>query len=237
MNEAELKQLLLIIGQQLDWGDSATWQSKDFEILNQLILEKTKVSLSASTLRRIWGRVEYNHLPIGTTLDTLAQFAGFENRRAFIKQQSSTKADMSNVSKPKVKVKQRSSIRLMTALFLFALVAISLAAMYVKRTSTPNNTARFSFDTKPVTHCIPNSVIFTYDAKANPGDSVFIQQSWDPNTRVVVDKNEHHYTSIYYRPGFYHAKLGINNKVVKERLLLIPTNGWLGMIARYPVPV
>ncbi len=85
MNEAELKQLLLIIERQLDWGDSATWQSKDFEILNQLILEKTKVSLSASTLRRIWGRVEYNHLPSGTTLDTLAQFAGFENSRAFIK--------------------------------------------------------------------------------------------------------------------------------------------------------
>src|ERR1700753_3904386 len=85
MSASELKRLLAIIEQQLDWGDASTWQSKDFEILNQLIFEKTKISLSASTLRRIWGRVEYNHLPSGTTLDTLAQFAGFENRRAFVK--------------------------------------------------------------------------------------------------------------------------------------------------------
>src|SRR5580693_6426201 len=88
MSQADLKQLLLIIGQQLDWGDAATWQSKDFEILNELILEKTKVSLSASTLRRIWCRVEYNHMPSGTTLDTLAQFAGFDNWRAFTRQKA-----------------------------------------------------------------------------------------------------------------------------------------------------
>src|ERR1700748_2063400 len=86
MSQADLKPLLLIIEQQLDWGDAASWQGKDFEILNELILEKTKVSLSASTLRRIFGRVEYNHMPSGTTLDTLAQFADFENWRAFTRQ-------------------------------------------------------------------------------------------------------------------------------------------------------
>src|ERR1700761_2850986 len=86
MSHSDLKRLLLIIEQQLDWGEPAGWQSKDFEILNQLIFEKTKISLSASTLRRIWGRVEYNHLPSGTTLDTLARFAGFESWRIFSRQ-------------------------------------------------------------------------------------------------------------------------------------------------------
>ena len=86
MSASELKRLLVIIEQQLDWGDPSSWQGKDFEVLNELILEKTKVSLSASTLRRIWGRVEYNHLPSGTTLDTLSRFAGFDGWRAFNKQ-------------------------------------------------------------------------------------------------------------------------------------------------------
>src|ERR1700735_5520817 len=97
MSTSDIKHLLNIIEQQLDWGDTATWQSKDFEMLNQLIFDKTKVSLSASTLRRVWGRVEYNHLPSGTTLDTLAMFAGFTNWRAFLKtginQQPNTKAE------------------------------------------------------------------------------------------------------------------------------------------------
>ncbi len=83
MSASELKHLLTIIEQQLDWGDPSAWQTKDFEILNELIFEKTKVSLSESTLRRIWGRVEYNHLPSTTTLDTLSKFAGFESWRAF----------------------------------------------------------------------------------------------------------------------------------------------------------
>ncbi len=94
-----------------------------------------------------------------------------------------------------------------------------------------------SFDTKLITRSIPNSVVFTYDVKTNPTDSVFIQQSWDNGTRAAVDKNQHQYTSIYYVPGFYHAKLLVNKKIVKERLLMIPTNGWLGMIAHNPVPV
>src|ERR1700712_5255113 len=86
MSSPDVKQLLTVIEQQLDWGEASGWQGKDFEVLNELILEKTKVSLSASTLRRILGRVEYNHLPSGTTLDTLSRFAGFENWRAFTKQ-------------------------------------------------------------------------------------------------------------------------------------------------------
>ncbi|MFI5162919.1 MAG: hypothetical protein ACHQHN_16680 [Sphingobacteriales bacterium] len=234
MNEADLKQLLLIIERQLDWGDSATWQSKDFEILNQLIFEKTKVSLSASTLRRIWGRVEYNHLPSGTTLDTLAQFAGFENRRAFVKNKPAA-AEPAQILQPRPFKRPQRNLKLLISAVV--VITVSFAAVYIKNIASPDHAAVLSFDTKLITRTIPNSVVFTYDVKTNPTDSVFIQQSWDNTTRAAVDKNQHQYTSIYYVPGFYHAKLLVNNKVVKERLLMIPTNGWLGMIAHYPVPV
>jgi hypothetical protein len=237
MNEADLKQLLLIIEQQLDWGDSATWQSKDFEILNQLILEKTKVSLSASTLRRIWGRVEYNHLPSGTTLDTLAQFAGFENRRAFVKNKPAVAGHANVIEIPQSRSFKRPRRDIKLLISLVVVITVSFAAVYIRNIASPDNAAVLSFDTRLITRTIPNSVVFTYDVKTNPADSVFIQQSWDNTTRVAVDKNQHQYTSIYYVPGFYHAKLLVNSKVVKERLLMIPTNGWLGLIAHHPVPV
>ena len=237
MNATDIKQLLTVIEQQLDWGDAAAWQSKDFENLNLLILEKTKVSLSASTLRRIWGRVEYNHVPTVTTLDTLSRFAGFENWRAFARQNTVADANLKNTAPPAIKSKESSGWKFKLALVLIAVVMVSLVSMYVKEKPASPANSTFSFDTKPVTRSIPNSVIFNYDAKTNPGDSVFIQQSWDPNTRVLVDKNKHQYTSIYYRPGFYHAKLEVNKKIVKERMLLIPTAGWLGLIANQPIPV
>src|SRR5258708_10988514 len=237
MNSSDIKHLLTIIEQQLDWGDASNWQSKDFEMLNQLILEKTKVSLSASTLRRIWGRVEYNHLPSATTIDTLAKFAGFENWRAFTKQKPNTQISAKSIDSPPVLLKERSGWRLKIALIVIAVITISLVSMYVKKIPSNKITGTFSFDTRPVTRSIPNSVIFTYDVKTDPSDSVFIQQSWDPGTRVAVDKDRHQYTSVYYSPGFYHTKLLINNKIAKERLLLIPTSGWLGLIAHQPIPV
>jgi len=82
----EIKKLLGIIEEKLGWGESKAWQSRDFENLNQRILDETGVSLSASTLRRIWGKVEYKHLPSITTMDTLAKFAGYESWRTFQKQ-------------------------------------------------------------------------------------------------------------------------------------------------------
>src|SRR5277367_5431421 len=108
MSHSDLKQLLLIIERQLDWGEPSEWQSRDFEILNELILEKTKVSLSESTLRRIWGRVEYNHLPSTTTLDTLSKFAGFESWRAFTRQRKPAVSSPKTIEKPLAKPKVRS---------------------------------------------------------------------------------------------------------------------------------
>lgn len=234
MSQADLKQLLLIIEQQLDWGEPAAWQSKDFEILNDLILEKTKVSLSASTLRRLWGRVEYNHMPSGTTLDTLARFAGFESWRVFLRQRNGSKAAFPVRSKKTVIPVRKRALWTIIVLAAIGLTTFTLVAMHVSKIKEPGS---YSFSIRPVTHSIPNSVVFNYDVHISPSDSVYFQQSWDPDTRVTLDRNRHEYTSVYYRPGFYHAKLLVNNKIVKEKLFTVPTSGWLGLIGLHPIPV
>lgn len=95
----------------------------------------------------------------------------------------------------------------------------------------------YAFSSQPITKGIPNSVIFTYDASKAPGDSIFIQQSWDKRRRTVVEKNLHKHTSIYYEPGFYIAKLIVGEQIVKEHKLLVPTTGWLGTIDGPTIPV
>ncbi len=238
MSTSDLRRLLTIIEQQLDWGDAATWQSKDFEILNQLIFEKTKISLSASTLRRVWGRVEYKNLPSGTTLDTLASFAGFENWRAFVKSnphQDKSEAAPRPIVKPAVDRRKYNSI-IPIAL---VLAAILIGIYFTERSgaSININTNNYKFSSKRLTGGIPNSVIFNYDATASPTDSIYIQQSWDPHTKTLVSKALHQHTSVYYEPGFYQAKLVIGGKTVKQHKLMIPTDGWLGLIENRPVPV
>lgn len=235
---SDLETLLHIIEAQLDWGSGKNWQSRDFEELNVLILQKTNVSLSASTLRRIWGRVKYQHLPSGTTLDTLAKFAGFENWRTFTRR-TTPPVDLPVKSNEVFPAKSKTKVgwKMTVALSLISIGIISLVSWYVRQVSAPAVNRKYAFSSRAVTRGIPNSVIFTYDVTAAPTDSIFIQQSWDPNTRVQIAKQRHQHTSVYYRPGFYKAELLINKKVVKEHPLLIASNGWLGLIEQKRVPV
>lgn len=236
MKTTAIRQLLNLIEKQLNWGDVKDWLSKDFEKLNLLILEKTKVSLSASTLRRLWGKVDYNHQPSGTTLDTLAQFAGFESWREFTSQLQLPEA--AQAASTPVKKQFNSGRWFKIALLLIACIVVLLLIRYIIKPANPVIDARdYSFSSRTITRDLPNSVVFTYNAQAAPTDSIFVQQSWDSSKRSPVAKNGHQYTSIYYRPGFYLAKLVVGQQIVKEHPLLISTNGWLGMIAQKPVPV
>ncbi|HEY1056610.1 MAG TPA: hypothetical protein VGE24_15795, partial [Emticicia sp.] len=72
-----------LIEEKLGWGNSEKWTNQDFEDLSQRIFEATAITLSPTTLKRIWGKVKYDSAPTVTTLNTLAQFIGFEHWRAF----------------------------------------------------------------------------------------------------------------------------------------------------------
>ena len=81
------KQLLQLCCRQiedtLNWGGGEAWSNDDFEHLSEKIFEKTKVRLSISTLKRIWGKVRYENSPTTATLNALAGFLGFESWREF----------------------------------------------------------------------------------------------------------------------------------------------------------
>ena len=117
-------------------------------------------------------------------------------------------------------------------------ILISAFIFFSYYSRKPDKPSRdFEFSSRPITRSIPNSVVFTYDASGSLTDSVYIQQSWDVTRRVAVDKNGKSHTSVYYEPGFFQAKLVAGNRVVKEHPLLVPTDGWLGLISTPEVPV
>ncbi|WP_119080539.1 hypothetical protein [Chitinophaga alhagiae] len=115
-------------------------------------------------------------------------------------------------------------------------VVLALAGWMYKKSGTTSSDS-YSFSSQPLASGIPNSVIFNYDAEAAGDDSVFIQQSWDPRRRFQVPTSGHTYTSMYYYPGYFRAKLIVGKKIVQEHDLLIPSNGWLAAVEQEPVPV
>ena len=208
--------------------------------MQERLTTETGVSLSPSTLRRIWGRVDYQHLPSSTTLNTLAQFAGYPDWRLFVRTLTAESTPPIPVVAPRAASTQWQLLIRRRALARWLLVGVSLlllgglVALSYHRPATAKPVYQFS--SQPVTRSIPNSVVFTYDATAAPTDSVYLQQSWDPHRRVPVAKMGHTYAALYYEPGFYQAQLVVGRKMVKKHPLLLATQGWLGAIMTSPVP-
>lgn len=239
-----------LIEQELGWGSSSTWTNQDFEKLSDIFVARTKVNLSPATLKRIWGKVKYTSKPTITTLDTLAQFVNYENWRSFKLQQLSVRNSDNGRDKTAEKYFQKSKRNveitrgIKWALLTSVLVIILSLFLYSgKKDASDDNITNaadvFSFSSKKVVaEGIPNSVLFTYDASgASEGDSIYIQQSWDTRLRERVSRDAHSHRSIYYSPGYFLAKLVVNNQIVKEHSLYIRSNGWLPMIEQEKVPV
>jgi len=211
------------IEQGLGWGNSADWSTKDYEALSARIHERTGVTLSVATLKRLWGKVKYDSKPTPTTLNTLAQYLGYESWRSYC---------VSKVND--VSAKKRSFN------WAWSLIAVPvLAAAFLIKPSQKIDARLFTFSSKKIVDIgVPNSVVFDYDATAaSNDDSIFIQQSWDKRLSRQVKRDQKQHTSIYYYPGFFEAKLVVNNQIVKEHNLLIKTDGWLPIVEQKETPV
>ncbi|GAB3920623.1 hypothetical protein [Larkinella terrae] len=237
--DENLQHCRMLIEEKVNWGDSSQWQNQDFETLSERIFAETNVTLSVSTLKRIWGKVRYDSAPTATTLNTLAQFVGFENWREFRKQPVLVHPEPLQSLPPQpvpAPVSRPSNSRwpwVIGALVLLGLIGIWAFQNRVK----PLKYGELTFTSRPVTKGLPNTVLFDYDATDSNADSVFIQQSWDPRRRYRVDKDEHQYAGIYFYPGYFRAKLVLNDSIVKEHDLYINSDGWLGTINRDSIPV
>ncbi len=228
------------------WGDSEEWTNQDFVILSEKIQERTGVMISHVTLKRVWGKVKYDSLPNTHTLDTLVQFLGYENWRAFKSQNGNGTASTEKVTQIinnghhqniELAPKSRKGL-LKIILFIVASVALIVLIFIINNNKPAVTNSDYKFSSKKVvSEGLPNSVIFNYDATKAPTDSVIIQQSWDPHLQVKVSKYQHQHTSIYYYPDYYKAKLIVGGKIVSMHRLLIKSNGWLPIVTQSPVPV
>ncbi|MDF7819253.1 hypothetical protein P1X15_16660 [Runella sp. MFBS21] len=244
MNTTAIHQPIIKLKSQIEshlqWGESSVWNNYDFEKLSEQITEKTSVSLSVSTLKRIFGKVSYKSEPSMTTLNALAQFLDYEDWRDFLVKNTENTEVLPPRIIPTPPVPSPSLTPLTTgfwnrqrwALVTLAVVSLSIFGFYFLSSKPKYNPNDFNFSSKTIlTQGLPNSVIFDFDASnANPQDSVFISQSWDVRRKVLVNKNDKHHSSIYYYPGYFRAKLMIGKEIIKEHDIQIKTDGWLGVV-------
>lgn len=236
-NHSLIRSCLNEIEQKLNWGPSSRWTNQDFELLSEEIFQKTGTNLSLTTLKRIWGKVEYQSQPSPTTLNVLAKYLGYAHWREYqnsIKKNTSAHIPVEQIS-PKWKWNALWNKKL--AVVLVVLIALSSLFFFIDRRQVFFKADEVEFSSRIVSTGLPNSVIFDYDVSKVIADSFHIQQSWDARRRVRVSPDDRQHTSFYYYPGYFHAKLIANDQVIKEHNVFVESNGWIGMIERFPAPI
>lgn len=219
-----IKKCIALVEARLNWGDSQAWSTYDFEKLSDAIQEQTGISLSTTTLKRLWGKLKYDNIPAVTTLNTLAQFAGYADWRDFKQQPSAMPVEQA----PPPPTKRRWIYWLAAPL---PVVILLYLLVYRSQQPTPPGAYTFS-STQMVASGVPNSVVFNYKARAAGKTPVFISQSWDTSRKVQVAADLETYSCIYYTPGYFRAKLIVGNDIVKEHDLMIASDGWLAVLEK-----
>ena len=233
-----LDQCKHLIESSLGWGDPASWSNEDFDDLSERIFQKTAVRLSVSTLKRIWGKVKYDHSPTTATLNAIARFAGFDGWRHF-QQQNPGVAPAAPASIPLPQSAPRRRHRGFLAPLIIGTTALAalLSLLSARFIHITGQTPALRFESRSTSDDLPNSVVFDYDATPLHPKDVMIQQNWDIRRREKVNPNGDKHTSIYYYPGYFMAKLVVDGEIRKESEVFITTKGWKGIVGHNPLPI
>jgi hypothetical protein len=218
------------IEKALEIGESANWKQRDFEYLCEQLYNKTKITISLSTIKRIWNE-EFKTTPQPATLNALAVFLGYDNWNTFKKSVVIPEEKISigdnNQNKKNLNFKKIASTILLSASLLCSFFIIYST---LKQKKIDKNLSAITFSLKKTDTDFPNSVVFDYDVSAISPEKLTIQQSWDKRMTVDADTKGNCRTCIYYYPGFYTAKLIGDDKLLKETKLMLNTKDWLPLI-------
>ena len=225
------------IEKSLKWGPANDWTNHDFEQLVEEIFAKTGANVSITTLKRVWGKVDYQSKPSISTLNVLAQYLGYAHWRDFQINFNTS----STPEKPARSYKISSSLRRIfnrkVIVIFIVLLATSSLYFLIDRRQVFYKSEDVIFKSEIVTAGLPNTVVFEYDVSKVIADSFHIQQSWDRRRRVRISPLDFTHTSFYYYPGYFHAKLFANSEIIKEHEVFVESNGWMGIVERFPEPM
>lgn len=228
MNDKELIQTCLReISVKAGYANPSSLRQRDIEHICDEIEKSTGILISLSTIKRLLNG-QFNRLPQAATLNAITAYLGYENWQDFrMKHTSNRVAAHTSLPEASPKTAKRPlpyKILIPAAAVVIFLVTVSLS-YFTRGVEITEKDVLFSFK-KTTSNDVPNTVVFTYDVSKVQGDSFFIQQSWDRDRRVKIEKDKHTLTDIYYEPGYHNARLIVNDKVVKTIDVSIPTNGW-----------
>lgn len=232
-----LLQVRRMIEEKLGWRPAEEWRNFEFSRLSEQIFDATGVSLSATTLKRIFGKVNYQSFPSTATLNTLSLFLGYGSWMDF-KTRTSRLQAVNGETKPVKKSKPVIRKTIILVLLLLICISVLLSAILLPRSGRPAfpDPEGVVFKSRSLSEGLPNTVVFNVDLKQIGADHIRIQQSWDSTRTIPLGRGQTEATGFYYYPGYYRAKLIADEKVIREHDLFIRSEKWMATLDLEPVP-
>lgn len=218
-----------MIEKKVNRGSYKNWTNGDYENLSDLISDEIKEYISPSSLKRLFGKVNYASEPAVSTLNILAKYVGYKDWYDLI-----NKSVVDN-SIPVKSAKQRERKRFFWVLLgLLPLILGALLLLLFKK--DPKVDVRIKL--KMVKNSAPSNVVFEYDISKIQDDSVTIDfkdhfaEGGRGNIKKLI-KDHHTITHTYLVSGIYHPVIFVNNKPIDTLTVCINSDGWEYIIARY----
>lgn len=229
-----IRQWKAAVMQSLPSYSAEGWTQRDLERLAELIAEKSGVTISLSTLKRIW-KEQFVKLPHPTTLDALVSVLDHDSWHDFV-------ASLQSTGKPNAKPSPRKKLLIPVGALVFLTVIVLLNSLSLNSKEAPiriEGPILFESD-KSVSAGVPNTVMFNFDLQHVVADSFFIQQSWNELIRTRVNPEDHYSASVYYLPGFHRAKLIADDSIIATTRIHLITDDWFPYMRwdySTPVPI
>ncbi len=208
----DFETIIRLVEQKFNRGNARNWQNREFSDLSLAIRNKTKVYISVSTLKRIFGKVSTTnkYYPQEATLKALMDYSGFEFQHTQSK----------SILEP-----YKSKKRLIYFAILLLVLFFGIVFFTTQFKNTDKKQANATIELVAIDGKSPATVFLRYDAPPN-GDSLFIDfgDGFNPEY-ITAGKRE---ISRYYRfPGIFNITIKNKDMVISDTLKVsLETNGW-----------
>ena len=226
-NQEYIESCKKLIEQKFNQGPYIKWTNGDYEKLSELISQDIREYISSSSLKRIFGKVNYSSEPAVSTLSILAKFAGYKDWYDLVNQTSS--------AEQKIIVPQKSEKNKWWKVVLPVAVAGLLALLFFLL--KPEQLEHmFTFHTSKT--IAPSNVVFTYDISKMSADKIAINF----NDHFARDKRENKkelskdkttITHTYLVSGVYHPVLMADDVPIDTLTVCVYSDGWEYIVASY----
>jgi len=217
-------------------GSANSWTHSDFVDLNQAILRDTKVNISPSTLKRIFGKVSVDddYLPQQATIEALEKFGGYatpETNPASPPQAPVAQAIVS-AAEPTLVIATDAATTPKSKSFKDYKVALAVAAvplvllgLLIARTFGLERKLAGRITLTDTEGVLPATAFFGLQAPAS-NDSLFVDFG-DKSAVVYVLPAQKSIAHNYLYPGVFTVKLRTRQDTVSTTKVFVRSNGWL----------